>query len=217
VTATSTRRARGSLHPDEVVDAALAVVDDDGVEALTMRRLADRLGVNPMTLYLRFENKDALLAAMVARRLAGVRPPSAAGSIEDRLVAWSASVREQLVGVGDLLPALRPDDHLSSAMLEGSESGLALLAEAGLAGAASVAAFRSLFWQAVGFAALGTSLRAHAPALLGDAALSVDTHPHLHAAAPHLDDFDPVDLVERTTRALVRGLIDDPSTPGGTT
>lgn len=209
---TATRRPRGSLTHDEVVDAALDLIAADGVGALTMRRLADALGVNPMTVYLRFENKDALLGAVVARRLADVAPPRQDGSIEDRLVQWALGVRRQLAGLGDLLPALRPDQHLGTTMLAGTEAGLALFAEAGLEGAAAVDAFRSLFWQAVGFAALGGSLHAHAPALLAAAPVPADSHPHVAAARPHLDEFDPEALVERTTRALVRGLITPPTT-----
>lgn len=204
---TATRRPRGSLTQDEVVDVALVLIEEHGVEALTMRRLAEHLGVNPMTLYLRFDNKDALLAAMVARRLSEVRTDHVDGSLEDRLVAWTRSVRDQLVGVGDLLTALRPAHHLATPMLDGSEAGLALLIEAGLDGADAVDAFRSLFWHAVAFATLGASLHAHAPEMLRDAELSPDTHPRLTALHPYLDEFDPDALVERTTRALVRGLL----------
>lgn len=175
-----------------------------------MRRLAEGLGVNPMTLYLRFENKDALLSAMVARRLAAVRTVDTGGSIEDRLTTWTRSVRDQLVGVGDLLAALRPAPHLITPMLDGTEVGLALLVEAGLSGQAAVDAFRSLFWHAVAFASLGPSLHAHAPELLRDAQLSPDTHPRLVEFHPHLDEFDPDALIERTTRALVRGLLSQP-------
>ena len=212
--ATTTRRPPGSLTQDEVVDEALALIEDSGVASLTMRRLADRLGVNPMTLYLRFENKDALVAALVGRRLAQVAPVVADGPLPDRLVAWARSVRDQLIGVGDLLPAVRSGRHLSAAMLSGSEAGLALLDEAGLRGQEAVDAFRSLFWHAVGFAVLQPSLHARAPELLRDADLTADDHPHLAAAREHLGEFDPDDLFERTTRALVRGLTDpDPTTP----
>jgi AcrR family transcriptional regulator len=203
---TVTRRPRGSLSKDEVVDAALALVDADGLASLTMRGLAERLGVNPMTLYLRYENKDALLAAMVARRLSSVRATDADGTVEERLVSWALAVREQLRGLGNLLPALS-DRHLAATMLDGTDAGLALFQEAGLTDAAAVDAFRSLFWHTVGMASLGESLHAHAPDLLASATPSPDTHPHLVALATHFDEFDPDALVERTTRALVRGLI----------
>jgi hypothetical protein len=92
-------------------------------------------------------------------------------------------------------------------MLDGTDTGLALFQEAGLTGAGAVDAFRSLLWHTVGMAALGDSLHAHAPDLLASATPSPDTHPHFVALAPHFDEFDPEALVERTTRALVRGLL----------
>jgi TetR/AcrR family transcriptional regulator, tetracycline repressor protein len=203
---TTTRRPRGSLTQDEVVDEALALIDEDGVPALTMRRLADRLGVNPMTLYLRFERKDDLLAAVIARRLADLPVVTLDGTVEDRLVALTRSIRDQLVGVGDLLPTIRSGHHLSAPMLAGTESALALLDEAGLRGADAVDAFRSLFWHAVGFAVLRPSLYARAPELLEGVELSADDHPHLTGLRDEFGDFDPDDLFERTTRALVTGL-----------
>jgi AcrR family transcriptional regulator len=54
------------------VDAALAIIDDTGVAALTIRALAERVGSSPMSLYSHFRSKDELLdlaGADVARRL----------------------------------------------------------------------------------------------------------------------------------------------------
>jgi TetR/AcrR family transcriptional regulator, tetracycline repressor protein len=48
-----------------VLRAALDLVDEHGVDALTMRRVATELGVDPMTLYRHLENKEALLDGIV--------------------------------------------------------------------------------------------------------------------------------------------------------
>lgn len=55
------------LSRDGIVDAALALVDEDGLEALSMRRLAARLGVEAMSLYNHIDGKAALLDALVER------------------------------------------------------------------------------------------------------------------------------------------------------
>lgn len=47
-----------------IVDTAIALADADGIEALSMRRIADRMGVGAMSLYRHVPNKDALLADM---------------------------------------------------------------------------------------------------------------------------------------------------------
>ena len=54
----------------EILDVATALHRDEGLEALSLRRVAGALGVTPMALYHHFENKDALLDALVARGFA---------------------------------------------------------------------------------------------------------------------------------------------------
>src|SRR5262245_10288166 len=61
--------SRPGLNRDRVVDTALAIVDHDGLDALTMRRLAGDLGVEAMSLYHWFPNKAAILDALVEAAL----------------------------------------------------------------------------------------------------------------------------------------------------
>jgi len=61
----------GGLTRTTIVDTAIALADEAGVDALSMRRIADRMGAGAMSLYRHIPNKDALLAEMtdeVARR-----------------------------------------------------------------------------------------------------------------------------------------------------
>jgi AcrR family transcriptional regulator len=55
----STRRA-------EIVDAALGLLAEEGYEAVSMRRIADRVGMRAASLYKHFPNKEALEAAMIS-------------------------------------------------------------------------------------------------------------------------------------------------------
>jgi AcrR family transcriptional regulator len=55
------------LSRETVVDGALALTDAEGLEGLTIRRLATHLGVTPMALYWHFKNKDELLDAVADR------------------------------------------------------------------------------------------------------------------------------------------------------
>ncbi len=59
------RRPRGTTTREAVVDAALAIVAKEGLGRLTIRGLADRVGVPPMSLYTHFRNKNALLDLML--------------------------------------------------------------------------------------------------------------------------------------------------------
>jgi AcrR family transcriptional regulator len=68
----STVKRRGrpkKLELGDVVETALAILDSDGIEAVSFRRLAGELGVSHMTLYTYFDSKESLLNAMVARTL----------------------------------------------------------------------------------------------------------------------------------------------------
>ncbi|MBQ3358063.1 MAG: helix-turn-helix transcriptional regulator, partial [Microbacterium sp.] len=55
----------------DVVDAAMSVLAENGIAGLSMRRIADELDVQVSALYWHFPNKQALLAAVSARMVAG--------------------------------------------------------------------------------------------------------------------------------------------------
>lgn len=59
---------------EEILDAALAIADERGLEAVSMRTLAERVGVTPMALYRHVEDKAALLDGMAGRLLAALVP-----------------------------------------------------------------------------------------------------------------------------------------------
>ncbi|EWM15656.1 tetracycline repressor protein class A [Kutzneria sp. 744] len=58
---------RVTSRRDEVLAAALDLLDEVGLDALTTRKLAEKLGVQPGALYRHFDSKRSLLHAMVAR------------------------------------------------------------------------------------------------------------------------------------------------------
>jgi TetR/AcrR family transcriptional regulator, tetracycline repressor protein len=84
-TATATA-TKGDLSRAAIVERALTVMDIDGPDAVTIRRIAQEFGVTPMALYWHVANKDELLAAMGDALLADVVPPPATGS-------WSVQLR----------------------------------------------------------------------------------------------------------------------------
>lgn len=63
----TTAPPRPKLDRTVVVDAAFEVADGEGLDAVTIRRLAQDLSVTPMALYWHFKDKDALLAAVADR------------------------------------------------------------------------------------------------------------------------------------------------------
>jgi AcrR family transcriptional regulator len=75
-----------------VVDAAAAVVDRDGIDGLTMRRVAEELDSSPMALYRHVRDKDELLVALLDRLVERLPRPDLPEDPRDRiLVAFGSS------------------------------------------------------------------------------------------------------------------------------
>jgi AcrR family transcriptional regulator len=84
--------ARQPLSCARIVDAAVAYVDHDCLDSLSMRRLGAELGVEAMSLYRYFPSKAALLDAVVCRMLAEIALP-ADGADASAGAGWEAGVR----------------------------------------------------------------------------------------------------------------------------
>lgn len=80
-------KGRTRLSRESVLRAAIGLVDEHGIGALSMRRLGQLLGVEAMSLYNHVANKDDLLDGMVDLVWGQIALPSAAGD-------WRAAVRE---------------------------------------------------------------------------------------------------------------------------
>ncbi|MFI1988903.1 TetR/AcrR family transcriptional regulator [Actinoplanes sp. NPDC020271] len=73
------RKLKDARRP-EILDAALAIVTERGLDALSMRSVAQRLGLTPMALYGYFRSKEELLDAILGRLLEEIdAPPDGAG------------------------------------------------------------------------------------------------------------------------------------------
>lgn len=88
------RAGQEPLSRGRILDAALELVDKEGIGALTMRRLGAELGVNPMSIYHHLRGKDAVISGLVELVFSGmrVRYPDGA-SWQDRVRAWAEAYR----------------------------------------------------------------------------------------------------------------------------
>ena len=73
---TRDRPAKPPLSEDAVVDAALAILQSDGLQAVTMRRVAAGLDTGAMSLYVYVSSRESLLQAMLDRVTATIEPTS---------------------------------------------------------------------------------------------------------------------------------------------
>src|SRR4051794_24426918 len=77
--AESARDPQPALSREQIVRAAIAIADADGVQALTMRRLATDLGTAAMSLYRHVFNKEDLLDLMLDRAFGEIALPAHSG------------------------------------------------------------------------------------------------------------------------------------------
>jgi AcrR family transcriptional regulator len=139
------------LSRDRILERAVQIADADGVEALTMRRLADDLGFEAMSLYRHVKNKDDVLDGILDAVLAEIESPAGDG-------AWDAAIRRSAISVNDVL-GRHPwaTDLLMSAQLRPARLAymnelLGRLREAGFSADTTYTAYHALDAHIFGFA-----------------------------------------------------------------
>ena len=154
---------RAGLTRESVLEAARRIADEEGVDRLTMRRLAAELGVMPNALYTYFPHKEALLDALLDDLLAGVEAGDPAeGDWRDGLVRVMDATRRLLLAHPQLASAFIARPGLGPNAVRLGEISLELLRRGGLKGERAVEALRVLLVYSLGFAAF------QLPRALGD-------------------------------------------------
>jgi AcrR family transcriptional regulator len=146
-------RRRTGLSRADVLSAALALIDADGVEALSMRRLGKALGRDPMRLYRHASSKDALLDGVVDLVLSELPAPAApdGGAWEEALWHTAHAFRALALAHPHVVPLLvtrpvaTPLTMRPLGTLRPLEAVLDLLIEAGFDGRGALHAYRLYF------------------------------------------------------------------------
>jgi TetR/AcrR family tetracycline transcriptional repressor len=181
---------RSQAHPsglsrERILEVALELAAAEGVEALSMRRLAQELDVWPMSVYRYFQDKDALLDAMAADLMAQLPELPASGSWRERMHGLLDEVASRLADAPGLATRL-PRAFLAEGALRLPEAGIAILLDAGFRRAEAASAWRALWSYTFGFATFGVeSARAVRAAVAG---LHEDEYPALAEAGEAFAD-----------------------------
>lgn len=140
------RAGQEPLTRERILGAALKIVDAGGLEALTMRRLAGDLGVNPMSIYHHLPGKAAVVSGLVGVVFSRMRAPSSGGlSWQDRVRAYARAYRDVVRSHPNLALQIVSDAAaVSEAVLSGAEPLYGALEEAGLPPATIVRAADTL-------------------------------------------------------------------------
>jgi TetR/AcrR family transcriptional regulator, tetracycline repressor protein len=150
-------RARGGRPPRlssaQVVAQARRIGARDGVEQLSMRRLADALGVRPNALYTYFPDKNAILDAVLDDLVGDVERPPTRTQWRTGLVSMMSSYRRVLLTQPGLIPVTVSRPMIGPNAMRLREDMLTQLRRGALDDGAAVHAFLALFAYTTGFVA----------------------------------------------------------------
>jgi AcrR family transcriptional regulator len=176
---------RTRLSRPLVLQAALALADEGGLEAFSMRRLAQELGVVPMALYKHVANKDELLDGIVDIVFGEIEPPS----VDDD---WRSAMRRRAISTREALRrhswaiGLMETRNPGPANLRNHNAVMGCLREAGFSFATAIHAYSVQDAYIYGFALQEKTLGFEAPGDAGAAAQrraqaigQLDAYPYL--------------------------------------
>jgi TetR/AcrR family transcriptional regulator, tetracycline repressor protein len=165
------------------LEAALAIIDNEGLAALSIRKLADVLGVNGASLYHHFTNKDAIVSGAAQLALADVRTPNEPSeSWREWLPRNAYALRSALLEHPELIPVIVRRRSLGFGAKELDASARRLMSE-GVPSAAVMPLIDALELMAIG-SALHESQATGADDELDDI-LDQDAYPSLTMAIDH--------------------------------
>jgi AcrR family transcriptional regulator len=183
------------------VEEALAIIDAEGLGGLSIRRLADALGMRGASLYHHFKDKDEILDGVATLALADLRPPDDdTADWIDWLMQMARSYRQALLAHPNLLPLIlgRYNRRAGSATYDYATR---KLTAAGIAPAHQITLINALEAYATGSVLYGLN----APASAWEAELPDEGCESLRLAL-RSDAVDEDGRFEVTCRALLEGL-----------
>jgi AcrR family transcriptional regulator len=207
-------KPRVPLSQERVLRAAVALADERGLEALTMRSLGEKLGVEAMSLYYYVANKDELLDGMVDLVFSEIELPTTDVDWKTAMRRRAISTREALArhrwAVGLLESSMRP----GPANFRLHNAVLGCLREAGFSVENAVHAYSLQDAYIYGFALQEKSMPVETPEQLAEAAeslrrqFSADEYPHIaETITEHVTkDYDFADEFEFGLDLVLDGL-----------
>ncbi|MFI9051937.1 TetR/AcrR family transcriptional regulator [Streptomyces sp. NPDC053427] len=211
---TPTRGRPARLDRTRTLHKALDLLNQSGLDALTMRRLADAMGVRAGALYRYFATKQDLLTAMAERMMDGVAESAAEageGDWSEQLTALARAMRTALLAHRDGARVYAGTHATGANVLGFADACVGVLREAGFR---DDDAARALF--TVANFTVGHTLEEQAALRASDGepadpevlreALTAGTYPHLSATLPTLTSTDFTRLFDFGLGLLVEGL-----------
>ncbi|WP_345763504.1 TetR/AcrR family transcriptional regulator C-terminal domain-containing protein [Diaminobutyricibacter sp. McL0608] len=179
----------GRLSRERVLHAAIAIAGEAGIASLTIRSLAERLGVKPMSVYYYVANKSEILDSIVDLVFAEIDLPSLDRDWSQELHTWAQSARRVLARNSWAIALLESRSTPGPATLRHHDRIIGVLRGAGFSVATTAHAYALLDSYVYGFA-------------LQEAALPFDSSTAAEVAESIMQPFEPGEyphLVELAT------------------
>ena len=184
---------RKPLNRERILAAALELVDEQGIEALSMRKLGQTLGYEAMSLYNHVSNKDDLIDGILDLVLAEMEPPPPDGGLS-AIRSSAIAAHEALQRHPWAAQLLMASSRIRPARLRYMDALLGCLRGTGFSAETTYHAYHVLDAHIVGFS-LWQTTHGSVPDDIEDVGAFIDrmapasTFPHLHEhAMQHLDD-----------------------------
>ncbi|MFE5474792.1 MULTISPECIES: TetR/AcrR family transcriptional regulator [unclassified Nocardia] len=200
---TRKRRPRGVLTPDRIIEVAMGIIETDGSDALTFRRLGTELGVDHTAVLRHFRGKDDLMLALADRLMAeALSGVEVSDDWRATLKGLAQRVRLACHAHPQVAVVVSGRTSRRASEFEGAEIVLGALLQAGLQGREAASCYRALVEIALAYASMEATLMAlPADSMAGDRdawsreylALSPTRYPNIAAVAPHLAEVDEED------------------------
>jgi AcrR family transcriptional regulator len=183
--ASESREKRVPLSRQRVLLGALAIADTGGVASLTIRSLAQHLGVKPMAIYYHVANKEEIIDGIVDLVFTEIELPSAEGDWQSEMVRRANSARSVLRRHSWAIGLMESRKNPGPATLRYHDAVLGTLRGAGFSVEMTAHAYALLDSYIYGFALQEAALPFEGPESVGDVAepmmqqFPADAYPHL--------------------------------------
>jgi AcrR family transcriptional regulator len=187
-------RKRPTLTREGLLNEALSMIDRDGADALSMRRLAARFGVTPMALYRHVGGKRDLLHAVAGMVVDRIAYPIEGGDWRSSVAGCFQALRATCLRHPGVVPLIEQADALPASIFRPMEIVLAALRDAGLGEQDAVRAYFLLTTFTIGqvsYQTRGWATGVDAAEAARHGRLDADAFPNAARAAPRQEwDFD---------------------------
>jgi AcrR family transcriptional regulator len=187
-TTNSPAEKRVPLSRERVLNGALTVADAEGVDSLTMRLLAEHLGVKPMALYHHVANKSEIIDGIVDLVFSEIELPSTSGPWRPEMKRRACSARQVLRRHPWSIALLQSRTRPGPATLRHHNAVIGTLRGAGFSVVMTAHAYALLDSYVYGFALSEASLPINGPETVAEVADSMMLQ-YLAKDYPHLSEF----------------------------